>query len=104
MAGQPGTAVVVDVDSGRLLAGYRLDVGARTLASPGSTLKPFALVALLESGKVTPETALVCKRRVRIGGQSLDCTHVETVEPLDTPGLIDHPVFLQVGRDRLFFM
>jgi len=84
MAGQPGTAVVVDVDSGRLLAGYRLDVGARTLASPGSTLKPFALVALLESGKVTPETALVCKRRVRIGGQSLDCTHVETVEPLDT--------------------
>ena len=83
MAGQSGTAVVVDVDSGRLLASYRLKVAARTLASPGSTLKPFTLAALLESGKLTPETALVCRRRVRIGGQSLDCTHVQTVEPLD---------------------
>lgn len=83
MAGQSGTAAVVDIDSGRLLASYRLEVAARTLASPGSTLKPFTLATLLESRKLTPETSLVCRRRVRIGGQSLDCTHVESVEPLD---------------------
>ncbi len=83
MAGQAGTAVVVDVDSGRLLASYRLELASRTLASPGSTLKPFTLAALLESGKLTPESALVCRRRVRLGGQSLDCTHVEVSEPLD---------------------
>jgi len=83
MAGQSGAAVVVEVDSGRLLASYRLEVAAQTLASPGSTLKPFTLAALLEGGKVAPETALVCRRRVRIGGQSLDCTHVQTVEPID---------------------
>jgi penicillin-binding protein 2 len=83
MAGQAGTAVVVEVDSGHLLASYRLEVASGTLASPGSALKPFTLAALLESGKITSGTALVCRRRVRIGGQSLDCTHVETVEPLD---------------------
>jgi cell division protein FtsI/penicillin-binding protein 2 len=83
MAGQAGTAVVVEVDSGRLLASYRLEAAARTLVSPGSTLKPFTLAALLESGKLKPEAALVCRRRVRIGGQSLDCTHVTTVEPID---------------------
>lgn len=84
MAGQAGTAAVVDVESGRLLASYRLDVAARTLASPGSTLKPFTLAALLEAGKITPGTTVVCRRRVRIGGQSLGCTHVDTSEPLDS--------------------
>ena len=83
MAGQSGTAAVVEVDSGRLLASYRLDVAARTLAAPGSTFKPFTLAALLESGQITPQTTLVCKRRVRLAGQSLDCTHVATAEPLD---------------------
>ena len=47
MAGRAGAAVVVDVDSGRLLASYRLEVAARTLAAPGSTLKPFTLATLL---------------------------------------------------------
>lgn len=101
MAGRSGAAVVVDVDSGRLLASYRLEVAARTLASPGSTLKPFALAALLEGGKLTPQTALVCRRRVRIGGESLDCTHVEAVEPLDPVAALAYSCnhfFAQQGR------
>ena len=83
MAGRSGTAVVADVDSGRLLAHYRLEVAARTLASPGSTVKPFTLAALLEAGKLDAQTTLVCRRRVRLAGQELNCTHVETAEPLD---------------------
>lgn len=83
MAGRSGTAVVVEVGAGRLLAHYRLDVAARTLAAPGSTVKPFTLAALLESGKLPPGATLLCRRRVRLAGQKLDCTHVETPEPLD---------------------
>jgi penicillin-binding protein 2 len=101
MAGRAGTAAVVEVDSGRLLASYRLETAERTPASPGSTLKPFTLAVLLESGKVTPETALVCRRRVRIGGQSLDCTHVETAEPLDPVAALAYSCnyfFAQQGR------
>jgi len=78
-----GTAVVAEVGSGRLLAHYRLDMAARTLAAPGSTVKPFTLAALLESGKLSAGTTLFCRRRVRLAGQELDCTHVETPEPLD---------------------
>ncbi len=83
MAGRSGTAVVAEVGSGRLLALYRLDVAARTLAAPGSTVKPFTLAALLESGKLPPGATLLCRRRVRLAGRELDCTHVETPEPLD---------------------
>ncbi len=83
MAGRSGTAVVVDVRSGRMLAAYRLDVAARRIVHPGSSIKPFTLLALLESGKVEANTALMCKRAVSIGGHKLDCTHPQTAQPLD---------------------
>lgn len=83
MAGRAGTAVVLDVRSGRVLAAYHLDVAARRVVFPGSSIKPFTLLALLESGKVSQQTALVCRRSVSIGGHKLDCTHPVTAQPLD---------------------
>lgn len=83
MAGRSGTVVVLDVASGRVLAQHNLDVAARRLAPPGSALKPFTLLALLERGTLKPETTLVCRRRLRLAGHRLDCTHPPTSEPLD---------------------
>jgi penicillin-binding protein A len=83
MAGRNGTAVVVDVRSGKVLAAYRLDVAARRLAHPGSSIKTFTLLALLEAGKVDASTALVCKRPLTVGGLRLDCPHPVTRQPLD---------------------
>ncbi len=83
MTGRRGTAVVISVQSGKILAAYRPEVAARRVVAPGSSLKPFTLLALLESGKVGPQTALICKRKVSIAGRKLDCTHPETAEPLD---------------------
>ena len=40
-------------------------------------------LALLESGKVNAQTALLCKRTVTIAGHKLDCTHPVTAQPLD---------------------
>jgi cell division protein FtsI/penicillin-binding protein 2 len=81
MSGRAGTAVALDVDSGRILARYRIDVAARRLARPGSTVKPFTLLALLASGSM-PRT-LVCARKLQIGTRELDCTHPPTPDPLD---------------------
>ncbi|HEY4901618.1 MAG TPA: penicillin-binding transpeptidase domain-containing protein [Terriglobales bacterium] len=83
MAGRSGAAVVVDVHSGKVLAAYRLDVAARRLAKPGSSLKPFTLLALLEAGKVNSQTNLLCQRRLTLGGHNLDCAHPVTTQPLD---------------------
>ncbi len=83
MAGRRGAAVVLDVHSGRTLAVYHLDVAARRAAYPGSTIKTFTLMELLETGKVNRNTTLVCARRLSIGGHKLDCTHPQTSQPLD---------------------
>ena len=82
MAGQRGTAVVLDVHSGRMLAAYHADVAARRVARPGSSIKPFTLLALLQTGNVDAHTALVCKRPLTIAGHKLDCTHPDIPEPL----------------------
>jgi cell division protein FtsI/penicillin-binding protein 2 len=78
-----GTAVALDVAGGQVVASYRMDVAARRMASPGSAVKPFTLMALLEAGIVREQTALVCPRIVRIGTHTLDCSHPETNLPLD---------------------
>jgi cell division protein FtsI/penicillin-binding protein 2 len=82
MAGQRGAAAVLDVHSGRVLAAYHASVAARRVVHPGSSVKPFTLLALVEAGKVDAHTALVCKRPLTIAGHRLDCPHPDTKEPL----------------------
>src|SRR5271167_2549411 len=82
MAGRGGAAVVLDVQSGHVLAIYHSDVAARRVARPGSSIKPFTLLALLEAGKVDAHTALVCKRPLTIAGHRLDCSHPDTQEAM----------------------
>src|SRR5712671_2187818 len=67
IARQSGALVVVDVVSGAVLAANRLDLAARTLARPGSTLKPFVLMELLESHRLDASRKLMCRRLLRIG-------------------------------------
>lgn len=83
MAGNRGTAVVLAVNSGQILAAYHLKVAAQRLAAPGSSIKPFTLKALLDAGKVSASTALVCRRTLNIAGHRLDCSHPQTGQPLD---------------------
>jgi cell division protein FtsI/penicillin-binding protein 2 len=78
-----GAAVALDVETGQVLASYRMDVAARRLAAPGSAIKPFTLMALMNAGLVSEQTALFCPRTVRIGTHILDCSHPESAEPLD---------------------
>jgi cell division protein FtsI/penicillin-binding protein 2 len=82
MAGQRGAAVVLEVQTGRVFAVYHSDVAARRAVHPGSSIKPFTLLALLAAGKVDAHTALVCKRPLTIAGHRLDCAHPATAEAL----------------------
>src|SRR2546427_3687823 len=82
MAGRRGSVVVLHVKTGRVMAEYRKEIAARTLAHPGSTIKPFILLALLESRKVDAGTAVICPRQFRVGTRRLDCSHPATSEPI----------------------
>ena len=83
MAGRVGTAVVVNVASGRILGAYQLDTAEWKLARPGSAFKPFTLLALLESGKLNATDTLTCRRNLHVGAHNLSCSHPQTGQPLD---------------------
>jgi len=83
MAGQDGTAVALDVTSGKIQARYHLDIAARRLAAPGSAIKPFTLLALLHSRHFDPQERILCRRSIRLAGHRMDCTHPESPTPFD---------------------
>lgn len=88
MAGHRGAAAVVDVRSGRLLAVYHPEIASRRVVRPGSSLKPFTLLTLLDADKVDAHTALLCKRPLTIGGHKLDCPHPATNQPFEPPAAL----------------
>ncbi|MBM3813199.1 MAG: hypothetical protein FJW20_16365 [Acidimicrobiia bacterium] len=76
-----GTALLIDVASGRLLAAAG-ETMAASLFPPGSTLKPFVISSLLRSGKLTPDTAIPCLGALRIGGRDFQCVHPRLARPM----------------------
>lgn len=83
MHGRKGTAVVLDLKSNKIVGAYHPDVAARRLALPGSTVKAFTLMALIDSGKVKPDEKLVCRSDVHVGHVNVTCNHPQTGQPFN---------------------
>jgi cell division protein FtsI/penicillin-binding protein 2 len=66
---------VLDITSGHLLAAHQLNDASRTLAAPGSTLKPLALYGLVSAGRWNPANRVACNRQLIVAGHRLACTH-----------------------------
>lgn len=67
--------VVLDLKSGRLIAAHRFNEAARTLAAPGSTLKPLVLYSLIEQGRWDPARRIACNGQLVVAGHRLACSH-----------------------------
>ena len=83
-----GTVVVIDIESQEILAAHNLEFAGKQLLRPGSTLKPFVVMELLDSDKPDPKQRLICRRPLRIAGLRLDCSHTSEVTQLDTDDAI----------------
>lgn len=88
MQGHAGAIVVVDVTSEKILASRNLELAGRELVRPGSALKPFVVMELLETGKLDAKQRLLCRRPLRIGGVRMDCSHTRDVAELDADDAI----------------
>ncbi len=88
MAGHLGAIVIVDITSRKILAAHRLDLAAHLTERPGSALKPFVLMALLESGKLDATQHLVCRRPLLIGSVQMDCSHPVAITQLNAEDAI----------------
>jgi len=67
--------LVLDLHDGHLLASHHLDDAARTLAAPGSTLKPLILYKLIASNRWSSDRRIACNRSLVISGRRLACSH-----------------------------
>jgi cell division protein FtsI/penicillin-binding protein 2 len=67
--------LVLEISSGDLLASARLGEASRTVATPGSTLKPLILYFALASGHWDSERRVACSRQLHIDSHQLNCTH-----------------------------
>ena len=85
---RPGTFVVVDALPAKSSPPIILHLAATTLQTPGSTLKPFVLMSLLDLHRVDPAQKLLCKRKLQIGSERLDCTHPISVSELNADDAI----------------
>lgn len=74
-AGGGDAAVLLDVRTRRVIAMRNEAVATRASMAPGSTMKPFALAALLRSGKLRAEESWPCDGKLSIGGRQLNCSH-----------------------------
>ena len=74
--------LVLEIDSGRLLASRHLAEASQTLATPGSTLKPLILYFALASGDWSPDRRVACLRKMHIGNHQLNCSH-PAADPMD---------------------
>ncbi|MGA3135409.1 MAG: penicillin-binding transpeptidase domain-containing protein [Terracidiphilus sp.] len=74
--------LVLDIGSGHLLASAHLAEASRTLATPGSTLKPLILYFALASKRWDPERRVACSRQMHIGSHQLNCSH-PAADPMD---------------------
>ncbi|HEX4758128.1 MAG TPA: penicillin-binding transpeptidase domain-containing protein [Terracidiphilus sp.] len=67
--------LVLDIATGRLIASHHLSETARTLAAPGSTLKPLVLYSLVAADRWNPDRRVACDRKLVVAGHRLACTH-----------------------------
>jgi cell division protein FtsI/penicillin-binding protein 2 len=85
MDGTAGAALLLDVRTRRVLGVHNAVEAGQSPAPPGSTLKPFALAALLKLGRLGPREAYLCPGELSIRGRSFNCSHPR----MDSPMRID---------------
>src|SRR5262249_6206967 len=103
MSSRPGTAVVISVDSNRILASHKLEVAAHRLATPGSAIKPFTLLALFASRQFDPAQTVLCRRSITIAGKKMDCSHPKPPGPLDATEALAYSCnyYFSIAAERL---
>ncbi len=74
--------LVLRVSDGEILSG-RTPQAQAWLLPPGSTIKPFVLQALFDSGKLRPSETFLCPGKFFYRGHNLSCTHPAGLPPMD---------------------
>lgn len=86
--GGSGTALLLRLRDRRLLVADNSSAAKQMIFPPGSTVKPFSLLALLEHGRLRADEEYLCPGRLTIAGRSLNCSHPPSPLPMNVPRAI----------------
>lgn len=75
--------LLIDVATGRVISANPALEAETRLVTPGSTVKPFTVLALREQGKLGDDPRVTCLGRLTIANRRLDCSHPRLAMPLD---------------------
>ena len=76
-----GTVIVMDAQTGRILAMVNPQAATEEAFAPGSTIKPFAALAALRAGLITSRSRLLCREKYRRGDFEIKCSHPKEQPP-----------------------
>jgi penicillin-binding protein A len=80
--GGHGTGILINVATRRPLAIHAPDLAGRLLVPAGSTMKPFAIAALMEAGKLRATDSFRCPGTLELDGRNLSCSHPPDLPPM----------------------
>ncbi len=80
---------IIELPSRRTLSSSREDL-LDTPVLPGSIIKVATLVAGLESGVITSDTRILCRRHIEIAGRQITCSHPDLGRPIGPAEALAH--------------
>ena len=95
LGNREGAIVIVDPQTGRVLAVVNPKLAFESAFPPGSTIKPFMTLALMRAGVITADTRLRCRHKYKRTDVVDSCSHPRNLAPFN-PGeaLADRTAFL----------
>jgi stage II sporulation protein D len=78
-----GTIIVIDPQTGRVIAAQNPALAYESAFSPGSTLKPFALLDAMRSGLIKSGSRTQCREKYVHKDFQMACSHPQDLPPLN---------------------
>jgi len=85
-----GAALLMRLRDRKMLLERNAVLANRWIVPPGSTIKPFSLLALVESGKLQARETFLCPGRMTIAEHNLTCSHPATALPMNISRAISY--------------
>ncbi|MGH9898451.1 MAG: SpoIID/LytB domain-containing protein [Pyrinomonadaceae bacterium] len=83
MAGNEGTAIVLDPQQGRIRAIFNPRLAVEQRFPPGSAIKPFTALVALREGIIRPDTRRLCHRHYENENFQIECSHKQSTVPFN---------------------
>ena len=93
-----GAIIVMDPQTGRLRTVLNSTMAFENAYTPGSTIKPFVVLASLQSRVITKNTRMLCQEHYSSQDFSTACSHTRDLPALDPSGAIAYSCNYYFGR------